>query len=364
MQSVVFETKGTLDVRAITTFGINSKPNSKSPIGFFGTGLKYAIAVLVREGCNVVLWTEGRRITFHKKEAAFRDKKFDFIEMSEARLGFFPSKTQLPYTTELGKTWEMWQAFRELYSNTLDEDGETFLIEDALDSKPEKGNTRIVVEGEAFVHEFHEKDKTFLPDGLRIREDWAVQVIDRVSNHIYYRGMRVYDLKEPSLVTYNVLTPIDLTEDRTAKHPYYLDAHIRNAVVRLEAAEVVEKVLTAKEKTYEHALDFKAASERPSDTFVYVVKKLKQDKRAYNTTAAPYIRGWDSAYMSRQKAKHWTSQVIDAVERELWPDLVRIVKENTAPFLHAIEQAVPSEDELALIEPANEEREEPCAIAS
>lgn len=35
---VVFKTPGHIPLEAFTTFGINSKPNSLNPIGFFGSG--------------------------------------------------------------------------------------------------------------------------------------------------------------------------------------------------------------------------------------------------------------------------------------------------------------------------------------
>lgn len=45
--AVIFENPGEIDPRMISTFGVNVKEND-SAIGFFGTGLKYAIAILLR----------------------------------------------------------------------------------------------------------------------------------------------------------------------------------------------------------------------------------------------------------------------------------------------------------------------------
>ena len=78
MQQVVFKTQGSLDLRAVTTFGINSKPNSQSPIGFFGTGLKYAIAVLVRSGAGITIISDGKKHTFNLIQDTFRDKEFAY----------------------------------------------------------------------------------------------------------------------------------------------------------------------------------------------------------------------------------------------------------------------------------------------
>ena len=51
--AVVHVTKGKLDLRSLSTFGLNAKPNTTNPIGYFGTGMKYAIAVLLRKHVSI-----------------------------------------------------------------------------------------------------------------------------------------------------------------------------------------------------------------------------------------------------------------------------------------------------------------------
>ena len=45
--TVSFITPGQIDLENVFTFGISAK-ESDNPIGFFGTGLKFAIATLLR----------------------------------------------------------------------------------------------------------------------------------------------------------------------------------------------------------------------------------------------------------------------------------------------------------------------------
>ena len=54
MTYVIFENPGTLDPRALTIMGLNAKEND-NPIGYFGTGFKYGVAIALREGCNVII---------------------------------------------------------------------------------------------------------------------------------------------------------------------------------------------------------------------------------------------------------------------------------------------------------------------
>src|SRR4051812_45010022 len=133
-RAVVFKNDGVIPIEAFTQFGINDKPATDNPIGFFGTGLKYAVAVLVREGFTVEVWRGINKYTFYSKTKKFRTKDFDMIRMKIEKRStlasfFKPSYVELPYSTEYGKTWQLWQVFRELYSNVLDENGTAFVID-------------------------------------------------------------------------------------------------------------------------------------------------------------------------------------------------------------------------------------------
>ncbi len=115
---ITFSNPGKIDIRLITTLGVNVK-ESDNPIGYFGTGLKYAIAVLLREKQKVEIWSGTERIAFEIRPDTVRGKSFGFIWLGTAR-----SPWQcLGFTTELGKNWTLENAYRELYSNCMDEGG-------------------------------------------------------------------------------------------------------------------------------------------------------------------------------------------------------------------------------------------------
>ena len=280
MRHVVFKTPGLLDIRSLTVFGMSAKPNAEGhPIGKFGTGLKMAIAVLVRNKIPVTIWIGKTKYTFETKATKFRDGEYDQIVMRTEVHGLNKilkkSSRELPFTTELAKFWQLWQAFRELESNTRDEQGTTHLISDQLPFndvflKGEDNETRILVSGETFVQEYLDRDKTFLPDGLVLREsDETIQVLERPSQHIYWRGIRVHDLpkEQPSAVTYNFLKDIELTEDRTAKDPWMLEYDIKNWLVRSEDEGILERVHSAPEQSFERHLSYTIISTPPTPTF-------------------------------------------------------------------------------------------------
>lgn len=224
MTKVVHSTAGLIPIEAFTITGLSVKPNSLNPIGKFGTGLKYAIAVMVRMDISVTVFIGTTEYVFYKTKRQFRGTDYFAIRMKK-RKGLAARWTyhDMPFTTEYGKYWELWQVFRELYANTLDEGGETYTTDEAVG---EEGITRFVIDDSRYVDAYMDRNNTFLPDGDVLRTGDAIQVIDRPSSHIYFRGMRIMDLRKKASYTYNFLEDVALTEDRTAKYPSLVEARI------------------------------------------------------------------------------------------------------------------------------------------
>lgn len=286
--AVVFETPGLIDIRAFTTFGVNSKPNSTSPIGYFGTGLKYAISVLVREKQSVVLWIGKDKYTFYSKEEGFRDKSFSFLRMRHESLGlnglWKKKYTELPFTTELGKNWELWMAFRELETNTRDENGKTFTLVQPdtpvamLHDYKVDQNTYIMVGGIEFQREYDNRFKHFLdPSRTLVERSAALEVYAGSSQHVYYRGMRAYDFPEnlSSRYTYNILDSINLTEDRTIALQYQISQTITKHLVQSKDPLLIRNVIESSDKWWEGKLDWDWIYNEPEDTFKEVASKSK-----------------------------------------------------------------------------------------
>lgn len=273
MQScVVFATPGLIPLESFTAFGVNAKPASTNPFGYFGTGLKYAIAVCLREGQEIVLWRGRDKYTFYAKDEDFRGKSFAYVRMKKEtfsladRLLSRPTYTKLPFTTELGKNWKLWQAFRELETNTRDENGKTAqeYWEDSS-THVHSDRTAICVYGTKFIDEFHDRNRNFLPEGKVLHEDDAVQVIDKPSAHIYYRGVRIVDLREEAEFTYNFLCHVDLTEDRTAMYPSYLEMGLADYIAQHDDTQFVGRAVNS--RRYERHFNYSYTS-RPSVAFL------------------------------------------------------------------------------------------------
>src|SRR6185437_160750 len=103
------------DPQLISLIGVNVKEND-SAIGFFGTGLKYAIACLARWGESLTIQSGPAEFTFCAEETKVRGKTFGVLVM-RSKVDYL----RLGFTTELGKRWEPWMVYRELWCNAHDE---------------------------------------------------------------------------------------------------------------------------------------------------------------------------------------------------------------------------------------------------
>lgn len=317
-RAIVHKTKGKLDLRALTVFGMNAKPETSTPIGYFGTGLKYAVAVLARHNIPVTFWIDGKKWTIEKVGTQFRDKGFESLYLM--RHSMIRKTINLPFTTELGKNWELWQAFRELESNTRDEKGRTILLSEA-DLLEERGYTNIVVEDERYVQCWMDRDKVFLPEGLAARpnSDTRVQAFARKSDYVYYRGIRIHDLKEPSENTYNILSPLTLTEDRTCKYTFEIHQAIEQLLQDTDSDDVAFRAIKAPAKSLEGRLSY---------DYIPIHSRFVDRARSAGSSATPAVRDIVKRHTPKVKETHtnWIRAVIGALEKGDWDAFQEIVE--------------------------------------
>lgn len=296
MPCVVFETEGLIDLTSFQVMGVSAKPNSRSPIGHFGTGLKYAVAVVARLGGKMAILVGEDAYYFRTEPIDFRGEKFDQLVMYVNRKGWLRDKEEairLPFTLIYGRDWKVWMAFRELEANTRDENGTSYLVSDGFETITRRaGYTRIVVELPEFTTAFEEKEKVFHPDAIKNGDptEEAVQVIEGTTKAIFYRGLKVYETFKPALFTYNLLDAVSLTEDRTLA---YGDYNARQLVARevqtSNDESFIEAVVTANDSVWEAGLDFNDRVP-PSRAFHNVM--MRHPKGA-NASAMGYYARYD-----------------------------------------------------------------------
>jgi hypothetical protein len=285
---ILFENPGEIDIAAISTFGVSVK-EGESPIGFFGTGLKYALAILLRNGHRITIWSGLDKYEFATETTAIRGQSFEIVTMNSERLGF---------TTQVGKTWEMWMAYRELYCNARDEYGEASSVKDV--PEPREGFTQIVVAGDEFEAVHSARWQYFIDEAPDIEIE-KMQVWTRPSLGFFYRGVRIMKFTRQAMFTYNDTSKLDLTEDRTAKEQWSVFHRIARAMLQSSDEGMLRRALSATDEWMEHQLDFHGWGTPASPVFLKVVGQLANaGTKDLNQTA---LKVWQEAHPKEFKPR-------------------------------------------------------------
>ncbi len=275
---ILFQNEGVLELDCIRTMGINVKLDDTA-IGHFGTGLKYAISVLLRTNHKVFMILGGEQYDFSLSSREVRGKGFDFIMMNDEQLAF---------TTEYGKEWEVWMAFRELACNARDEKGSFSRIEHEdhfLDHCSDESNsTFIFVEGEEIEEAYETRDQIFFDSENADNSSRRLECINKPSDFIYYRGVRIAEVA--TSMTYNILEKITLTEDRTAASIYEIRKIISRYFLDSAPQELIGEALMADPKSFERKeLDYNQHFTDTSEDFLAVAGSLYEKGTQFSASA-------------------------------------------------------------------------------
>jgi len=74
-----------------------------NPIGFFGTGLKYALAILLRTGHKVAILSGTSKHRFALKDVKIRGQDFQVVTMDRHELGFTTQVGKIAHTSQTAR---------------------------------------------------------------------------------------------------------------------------------------------------------------------------------------------------------------------------------------------------------------------
>ena len=262
--SVCFHTNGSINPLSWEIIGMSAK-QTDSAIGAFGSGMKFAIAILLRTGHSISVNSEGTTYEFGTVSKEFRGKTFEVVTCNGKELGI---------TTDMGAHWPLAGAYRELVSNCMDEGGIHF----AGQAMPD--GTSIVVTGKEFHALLEKHNDLFVGDRESIGGNESVRMYEG-NGTIFYRGVKVGALMHAAF-SYEILDKIALTEDRTLATEYDVIHKIMIMLTSLEDEALIKRVLTVQKSKWENQ-DERDYEWTWSEAFSKVVKEIWET----NPTALP-----------------------------------------------------------------------------
>ena len=211
MKYLKIKSEGQIQKEAFTLLGASTKKGEKGKIGLYGSGNKYAVASLLRNNIMFSVFSGENEIKFTTKEKEYRGKKFNIILVDG-------KETSL--TTEMGgDDWDdSFSYIREVYSNALDEEGETEM--DVVEEPSgEKGFTCFFIQYTKEVKDFYKNIHNYFcvnnPNVLHSNNYGSIYLSENNELRLFRRGILCFNNKEKSLFNYN--GNFEINESRVLK---------------------------------------------------------------------------------------------------------------------------------------------------
>ena len=247
---ILIQNDGEIESNSFELIGASTKRDQSGKIGFFGSGLKYSIAYMMRNGIEFKIYSGMTELKFTTVDEVLKDQQFKRICINGR---------QTSYTITMGPTWTKdWFVLREIYCNALDE-SQCLIVKDTENVQPSEGKTRIFIELTDQLKEvsynwdaYFADERTplfvsnpvytcYIGTGDGSVSTQAVSVFTRTNGTLYRKGIKVYDSK--GLLFDYGFSAVDINEDRTAKHPSALCYSVYNMFGTFANEDYIKAIL-------------------------------------------------------------------------------------------------------------------------
>jgi hypothetical protein len=255
---ILIQNDGEIETNSFELIGASTKRNDTGKIGFFGSGLKYSIAYMMRNNIDFKVFSGEQELKFTTMPETLKEQTFDRICINGK-----PTS----YTVTMGPTWkEDWFVLREVYCNALDENS-CQLVKNTETVSASVGKTRIYIEltdklksvieswdryfsderTPIFIHDNVYTSNMGNEDGSGNHRHQPVKVYPKTHGVIYRRGINVAE-KDKMMYDYE-MEYVNINEDRTAKSLQFLDYTLVDMIGQMPNEDYVKSVLRSGEDT-------------------------------------------------------------------------------------------------------------------
>ena len=244
MNYIYFENDGEINKNYITLLGVSTKEDDSTKIGFWGSGLKYALATLLRNNVSVKIFTGEKEVKITKTKVKIESQTVDVISVDG-------QKTSI--TTRAGKDWELWFAIREIHSNQIDCGNNKI----ELSNKPEgkKGTTRIYLELTDDINEItrnYDKYFSFKREKLFSNKHGSIMA---KTGSMYRRGIRANSRENYNTIWDYDMLNIEINESRVFCYSFQVEERVASLCSGVTSPTMIYELFKS-HTTMEHEADF------------------------------------------------------------------------------------------------------------
>lgn len=237
----------------ISSMGDSSKRGDDSTIGQFDSGLKYTIALLLRDKVNMSIKTyddDGILNTYtfstSVKKCNNTNKEKELIDINYNDYSDDTSGViETGFALQMGYNWSTWMALRELYSNMTDEKG---VISELQEDIAVSYGTIITLEFDAnteFFNVWQNKHLYINEQEPLFKISNSVEVLKNDEDYlrIYKQNILVYEDKDkPSRFAWNIKFG-EIDERRILSNLYYVEQNINYAIQTTDNEEFLRTII-------------------------------------------------------------------------------------------------------------------------
>lgn len=276
MKYIRIKNTGLIEPQALHLVGASTKRNDSSKIGQFGSGNKYAMAYLLRNGYELKVYSGLNEIKITTKKDTFREMDFEVIHINGEPTSI---------TTEMGKDWQFWQAMREIYCNAKDEGN--YSMDYVMRIEPVEGETHFYIDTKKDVTEFLTNfDNYFSTSKKVLFEGPAGRIVEKsgTNANIYRKGVKCFNSNKTSVYDYD-FNDIQIDENRLVMYSWHVEEKIWDLIYQCDNEEIIMNVLhnSGKSDFIEGSVsDYSTInSSNVSDTFRECIKKINMAPKGY-----------------------------------------------------------------------------------
>ena len=260
---------GLMEPEALTLVGASTKRGDDSKIGQFGSGNKFALAYLLRNGHEVIIYAGENEIKLSTVQQKFKDEVFEVICVNGKETSI---------TTQMGKDWTLWQAIREIYSNAMDEGNYTIEMVNAK-SKTD-GQTAWYISSNSELFDIVANFNRYFADEndlLFENEHGKIYKATEGGATLYRRGIKCFETDKKSVYSYDIPNiPID--ENRLVKYHWNVPEKIWRLLFSCTDKKIIKTCLLvcADTRYIENwNVDFGNCYGELSKEFIEVIEEMK-----------------------------------------------------------------------------------------
>lgn len=233
---IIITNPGLVDAMAFHLIGASSKRDDKNTIGFFGSGLKYALAGLIRNNIPFQVWRGDTPLNITTEKVEMRGQRYDRIVIDGQPTSF---------TTDMGPKWEVWMLIRELYANAVDEGGEMAVTDDYAQFIGPDRTTIILPEVTPELEQvLREQDILFCRGRDVLYEDERIRVYEEVGDGGFYVKGILVGRKGPGFGYELKKLPYDLNEERQLRSPLVAQSATIGAILSIDDPKMVRRIVS------------------------------------------------------------------------------------------------------------------------